>query len=223
MRILIAESDKMLARMIKMMLSRSGYEAECVENGAEAVEFLRCGDYDGAVVDAALTRINGVGVLRQVRERGILTPIMILTAQSSVDDIVFSLDSGANDCLAKPFDSRELVARVRAMTRSHVRPTSCVLTLGNVSLDRRNFDLIAPGGKTTLTNKEFQVLEMLIAAPNTLIRTDAMFTKIWGSENSAEINVIWVNVSSIRKKLTQLNADVRIKTVRNVGYLIESN
>lgn len=222
MRILIAEGDTMFARMIKTMLSRSGYEAECVENGQDAIEYLKYGNYDGAIIDAVLSRINGFDVLVQAREYGVQTPVMVLTAKYSVEETVLCLDSGANDVMAKPLDMREVIARVRAMTRSGFSVVSSVLKLGNLTLDRRNFELSSPDGKFTLTNKEFQVMEMLIMNPSTLIRTDSIFDKVWGAENEVEINVIWVNVSSLRKKLAALNAGVRIKTVRNVGYLMET-
>lgn len=221
MRILLAESDKILARMIRMMLARSGYEAECVESGTEAIEYLKCGNYDGAIVDTVLMQLSGFDVLYQIRQSGLHTPVLMLTGKENVEETVMLLDGGANDCMTKPFDSRELVARVRAMTRKGVQPTPPVMTLGDIALDKRNFQLSSPHGKFTLTNKEFQILEMLILNPAALVSTDTIYEKVWGYDNNAEINVIWVNISSIRKKLAALNGRVRIKTVRNVGYMIE--
>lgn len=223
MRILIAEGDKILAQMLKMVLSRSGFVADVVENGEEAKEYLKCGNYDGAIIEAVLTRISGFDAMISTRNEGIETPIMILTARAGVEETVMFLDAGANDVMVKPFDVRELTARVRAMTRKYSGSIASFLRIGNLTLDRRNFELITGEGRAELTGKEFQLIELLLLNTGVLIRTDKIFEKIWGFDSKVEINVIWVNISAIRKKLSRIGANVQIRSVRNVGYRIDEN
>lgn len=221
MRILVAEGDRNLADMLKKLLMRSGFEADHVENGADAREYLKCGNYDGAIVDHVLVRLSGLDVVMTAREDGVQTPILILTAKTGVEETVRFLDAGANDVVLKPFDVRELTARVRAMTRNNTGQATSLLKIGNVTLDRRNFELSTPFGTVELTGKEFQVIELLMFNPGVLIRTENIFDKIWGLDGKASVNVIWVNISAIRKKLSSLQADVKIRSVRNVGYRID--
>ncbi len=221
MRILVAEGDRNLAGMLKMLMMRGGFEADLVENGAEAREYLKCGNYDGAIVDHILVRLSGFEVVLKAREDGVQTPIMILTARTGVEETVRFLDAGANDVLLKPFDAREFMARIRAMTRKNTGHATALLKIGNLTLDRRNFELSTPFGAVELTGKEFQVIELLMFNPGVLIRTESIFDKIWGFDGKVSVNVIWVNISAIRKKLSGLQADVKIRSVRNVGYRID--
>lgn len=221
MRILVAEADRNFAEMLKKLLMRSGFEADLVENGADAREYLKCGNYDGAIVDHVLVRLSSLDVVRTARENGVQTPILILMAKTNVEETVRFLDAGANDVVLKPFDIRELTARVRAMTCRNTGHATALLKIGNVTLDRRNFELSTPFGAVELTGKEFQVTELLMVNPGVLIRTESIFDKIWGLDGKASVNVIWVNISAIRKKLSRLQADVKIRSVRNVGYRID--
>lgn len=221
MRILIAEADRSLAQIMKVMCTRGGMETDLVLNGTDAVEYLKLGSYDGAVIDAVLPRLSGFDVLIQIRESGVQTPCLTLTSKDSVEETVSYLDAGANDVLRKPFDAREMMARIRAMTRKNTGRASSLLTIGNLSLDRRNMELSTPSGCITLTMKEFQLIEMMMFNPGVLVHSNRIFEKIWGCDSKVEINVVWVNMSNIRKALKCLNANVRIRTVRNVGYRIE--
>ena len=145
----------------------------------------------------------------------------MLTAKSEVDDKVLGLDSGANDYLTKPFAVQELLARIRAMTRNNTAQNTSKITAGNITLDRASFELSSPFGSFRLANREFQMMEMLISNPNCLISTERFMEKIWGYDNNAEIGVVWVYISYLRKKLTVLKANIKIKAVRNAGYLLE--
>lgn len=159
--------------------------------------------------------------MRKVREKGNLIPILLLTAKSEVDDKVEGLDAGANDYLTKPFHSKELLARIRAITRTQAAQTTSKLTFGNVTLDQATFELSTAKGSFRLANKEFQMLELMMSNPHQLISSERFLEKIWGYDSDTEINVVWVYISYLRKKLTALHADIQIKATRNAGYSLE--
>ena len=162
------------------------------------------------------------GVLKKLRENGNDIPVLILTARSEVDDKVLGLDSGANYYLTKPFDTKELLATIRAITRGSAGG-GAKLVFGNLSLDRSTFELSSPTGSFRLANKEFQLMELLMLNPHQVISTEKLMEKIWGFDSEAEINVVWVYVSYLRKKLSALGSSVSIKASRNVGYTLEEN
>ena len=149
-------------------------------------------NYDGVILDIMMPRMDGLTVLRKVREKGNRIPILLLTARSEVDDKVEGLDAGANDYLAKPFHPKELLARIRAITRIQTAQTNSRLTVGNVTLDRVTFELSTGKGSFRLANKEFQMLELLMCNPHQLISSERFLEKIWGYDSEAEINVVWV-------------------------------
>lgn len=221
MRILVVEDETSLARAITELLKKNNYEAEAVHNGRDACEFLLSGIYDAAILDIMLPGKDGIEVLKEVRGSGATLPILLLTAKSSVSDKVLGLDSGANDYLTKPFNVRELMARVRAMTRPLEQPTS-VMTFGNISLNRANFELSSPYGSHRLASKEYQMMELFMANPNTLFSTDRLFEKIWGYQSDVQVSTVWVYVSYLRKKLQSLHANIEIKVTRNAGYSLEA-
>ncbi|MBQ9045084.1 MAG: response regulator transcription factor [Oscillospiraceae bacterium] len=221
MRILFAEDEKSLSRAVTAMLEKSNFSVDAVYDGQDALDYLRAGNYDGAILDIMMPKMDGIEVLKTIRAEGIRTPVLMLTAKAEVDDKVLGLDSGANDYLTKPFSSKELLARIRAMTRSQTAQQSSVLSFGNITLDQSTYMLSGPGGSFRLANKEFQMLETLMANPHHLISSERFLEKIWGYDSDAEINVVWVYISYLRKKLTALNANVQIKATRNAGYSLE--
>lgn len=221
MRLLLAEDEKSLSRAVTVLLRKSNYEVDSVYDGEEALAYLSSGNYDGAILDIMMPKVDGIEVLRQLRGRGSRLPVLLLTAKAEVDDKVLGLDSGANDYLTKPFASQELLARIRAMTREQTGQTTSQLHVGNVTLDRATFELSTPSGSLRLANKEFQMLELLMCNPRNLISTERFLEKIWGYDNEAEINVVWVYISYLRKKLAALHSNVQIKARRNVGYSLE--
>ena len=220
MRILLAEDEKALARAVAKIFEKNNYSVDVVYNGEDALDYIEAGNYDAAVLDIMMPKMDGITVLKKVREACNQIPILTLTAKAEIDDKVLGLDSGANDYLAKPFDSRELLARVRSITRTRAEVDS-KLTMGNITLDRASYELSSPTGKFKLANKEYQMMELFLSNPHHLISADRFMEKIWGYDSDAEINVVWVYISYLRKKLTALKANVQIKASRNAGYSLE--
>lgn len=221
MRLLLAEDEKALSKALVAILERSNYSVDAVYDGQSALDYLEMDNYDAVVLDIMMPKVDGLTVLKKVRERGSLIPVLILTAKSQVDDKVEGLDAGANDYLAKPFHSKELLARIRAITRTQTAQGNSKLTKGNITLDRATFELSTSMGSFRLANKEFQMLELMMSNPNQLISSERFLEKIWGYDTEAEINVVWVYVSYLRKKLSALHANVQIKAARNAGYSLE--
>ncbi len=221
MRLLLAEDERSLSRAIRTILEKNNYAVDTVYDGEEASNYLDAGNYDGVILDVMMPKRDGISVLKELRSRGSAVPVLILTAKSEVDDKVLGLDSGANDYLTKPFNSKELLARIRAMTRAQTVQTTSELKVGNVTLDQATFELRGPGGSFRLAGKEFQMLEMLMSNPRNLISTERFMEKIWGYDSEAEIGVVWVYISYLRKKLAALKADIQIKATRNAGYSLE--
>ena len=221
MRLLLAEDEKELSNAIVAVLKHNNYSVDAVYDGEEALSYILTGDYDCAVLDVMMPLMDGFEVLRQVRAKGMTIPVMMLTAKSQIDDKVEGLDLGANDYLTKPFESRELLTRIRAITRSVTPVADNTLKYGNVSLNRANFELSTGSGSVKLAAKEFQMMEYLMANPGVLISTDRFMDKVWGLDSEADISVVWTNLSYLRKKLAQIKANVKIKATRNAGYSLE--
>lgn len=221
MRLLLAEDEKALSKALTTILERNHYSVDPVYDGQAALEYLEGDNYDGVILDIMMPKVDVITVLREIRKKGNAIPVLLLTAKSEVDDKVLGLDSGANDYLTKPFHTKELLARIRAMTRPQAAAVNSRLQMGNVTLDRATFELSTPSGSFRLANKEFQILEILMSQPHNLISSERFMEKIWGYDSEAEINVVWVYISYLRKKLTALHANIQIKATRNVGYSLE--
>lgn len=221
MRLLLAEDERELSNALVAILKHNNYSVDVVYNGEDALNFIQTENYDGVILDIMMPKMDGITVLRKIREQGNDVPVLILTAKSDIDDRVLGLDSGADDYLSKPFAAKELLARIRSVTRRKTEAVSSLLTFGNISLNCANFELTSPQGSIRLQNKEFQMLEMLIANPKQLISAERFLEKIWGYDSDTEINVVWVYISYLRKKLAALEADIQIKATRNQGYSLE--
>lgn len=221
MRLLLAEDERALSKALATILERSNYSVDTVYDGEAALEYLAADNYDGVILDIMMPKKDGITVLKELRSRGSKIPVLILTAKSEVDDKVLGLDSGANDYLTKPFHSRELLARIRAMTRAQSSQTSSVLQMGNITLDQRTYELSSPTDSFRLANREFQILELLMQNPGNLISAERLMEKIWGYDSETEISVVWVYISYLRKKLSALGANIQIRATRNVGYCLE--
>lgn len=220
MRLLLAEDEKSLSRAIVTILQRNNYSVDAVYNGKELLEYLTSNIYDGVILDVMMPEMDGITALRELRASGNRIPVLILSAKSEVDDKVLGLDSGANDYLTKPFSVAELLARIRAMTRSGAEQMDSRLSFGNLTLDCAGYSMSTPDGKLQLANKEFQILELLMRQPGQVLSAEQLMEKVWGFDSDSEINVVWTYISYLRKKLSALHADVEIRAKRNAGYLM---
>lgn len=223
MRLLLAEDEEDMSNALVKILKSNNYSVDAVYNGNDALDYLMSDIYDGAILDIMMPVMSGIDALKEARANGIKTPVLLLTAKSEVDDRVEGLDSGADDYLTKPFAMKELLARVRALTRRREEVVDSLLEYGNVSLDRLTYQLSTPKGGVKLGNKDFQMLEMLITNPGQIISVDQFMDKIWGYDSDAELNVVWVYISNLRKKLKSLEADITIKAHRGIGYSLTKN
>ena len=221
MRLLYAEDERSLARAVSTILRKNNYSVDVVYDGRSALDYLETENYDGAILDVMMPKLDGFEVLRRMRARGDGTPVLLLTAKSEIDDRVEGLDSGANDYLTKPFDMKELLARIRAMTRVLSVQPDKTISFGKVTLDCASYVLSGPGGSTKLAGKEFQMMEMLMRNPRKLVSTETFMDRIWGYDSEAELNTVWVYISTLRKKLKGIGADIEIKAQRGAGYYLE--
>ncbi len=221
MRLLLAEDERELSEALAAVLRHNHYSVDTVYDGQEALDYLEGMEYDGVILDIMMPKKSGLEVLRTIRSRKNTVPVLLLTAKTQVDDRVEGLDAGADDYLGKPFAMKELLARVRAMTRRQSGLTDNVLTVGNLNLDRSSFDLFVGDDRIHLANKDFQMMEMLMVNPGQVLSTERFMEKIWGYDSEADISVVWVYISYLRKKLNAVHADIQIKAMRNAGYTLE--
>lgn len=228
MRILVAEDDGRLLKSLVHILSMHHFSvdgvdngADGVDNGADALEYAGSGAYDGLVLDIMMPGPDGLQVLRRLRQQGITTPALFLTARTEVSQRVEGLNAGADDYLPKPFSTDELLARVRAMLRRRDFFTPDLLTLGAVSLNRSTYELSCREQTLSLSGKEFQVLELLMEHPRSVLSTDQIITRVWGWDTDVDTSVVWVHISNLRKKLNALSAPVRLRFLRGAGYVLE--
>ena len=218
MRILVAEDEIDLAEALKMMLEMQKYSVEMVHDGEDALFYAESTPYDLILLDVMMPKKNGIEVVRELRSNGIHTPVLMLTAKSQLEDKVTGLEEGADDYLTKPFEGAELLARVKSLLRRPNVFVASVMILGNVELNRDTFTMMTSKGQVLLNNKEFQLMEYFMMNSNQVLSTDLIMEKVWGLDSEAEINVVWVNISSLRKKLATIEADVTIKSARGLGY-----
>lgn len=220
MKLLLAEDEPSLARALKVILEKNFYTVEVVDNGADALDYLLIADYDCAILDIMMPKMDGLTVLKEVRKQKKTLPVLMLTAKSEIDDRVAGLDSGANDYLTKPFDPKELLARIRAMTRSFDAADSH-LSFGNTVLNRSTGILRVHDRELRLANKEYQILELFLSRPGHIISADQLFDKVWDADSEADISTVWVHISNIRKKISAMGSDIQIRAVRGSGYVLE--
>ena len=221
MRILIAEDDPKLLKSLVHLFELNHYMADGVFDGVSAYDYAATGEYDGLVFDIMMPGMDGVTVLRRLREKGITTPTLFLTAKTETYQRVEGLDAGADDYLPKPFSTPELLARVRAMLRRKDHFTPDILKFSALALNRSTCELCFDGHTQMLGGKEFQIMEMLMQQPSMIISTERFLTHIWNWETTVDTSVVWVHVSNLRKKIEALGAPVRIRFVRGAGYILE--
>lgn len=221
MRLLLAEDEKALSKALTAILERNHYSVDAIYDGEEALAYLQSDTYDAVILDIMMPKKDGIEVLKELRKAQNNIPVLLLTAKAEIDDKVLGLDAGANDYLTKPFHTRELLARIRAMTRVNTSQMNSLIQMGNITLNQATLELSSNYGSVRLANKEFQMMEMLMSNPHNLIPTERFMEKIWGYDSEAELNVVWVYISYLRKKLLALHANIQIKATRNAGYSLE--
>lgn len=223
MRLLLAEDEKEMAHALQAVFLHNHYSVDVVYNGTDAADWAESGNYDGLILDIMMPGKSGLEVLMELRKKGNQVPVLLLTAKGEIEDRVTGLDLGADDYLTKPFAMKELLARIRAMTRRKGEVSSNTLEFEGLTLKRETFDLGYQKERIPLGNREYQMMEMLMANPGTLISAEQFMEKIWGYDTEVEMNVVWVYISYLRKKIQSLQAPVMIRAVRGVGYKLEKN
>lgn len=221
MKLLLAEDDASLRRALLALLQKNSYSVDPVDNGEDALEYLRTGQYDGAVLDIMMPKKDGLQVLSALRQEENQVPILLLTAKAEIDDKVAGLDLGANDYLTKPFDLRELLARLRVLTRKQGLQQTNQLRIGNTRLDTASHTLSGPEGCYKLANKEYQTILLLMRNPGVLLSPARFLENIWDPDSRAEDNTVWTYISYLRRKLDAIGSDLQITTRRNAGYVLE--
>lgn len=221
MKLLYAEDEISMSEAIVDILEYHNYIVDAVYDGAAALDYARLEHYDGIILDIMMPNKSGLEVLQELRREGCRTPILLLTAKSEIEDRIIGLDAGADDYLPKPFDMGELLARVRAMLRRKEEYTPNILTVGNISLDLQSYELKGNGHSVFLPKLEYRLMELLMLNKGIYLSTEDILVKVWGYDTESEIGVVWVYISYLRKKLSELNANIAIKAKRNVGYTLE--
>lgn len=221
MKLLYAEDEKSMSEAVKDILEYHNYVVDAVYNGRDALDYAMEEYYDGIILDIMMPELSGIEVLQKLRAIGNKTPILLLTAKADIEDRITGLDAGADDYLPKPFNMGELLARVRAMLRRREKFTPNILKAGNISLNMQSYELLCNGQSFTLPKLEYQMMELLMLNKGIYLSTEDLLTKVWGYETNADIGVVWVYISYLRKRLTALNANVEIKAKRNIGYTLE--
>ena len=221
MKLLLAEDDKELSNSIVRVLKFNEYDVDQAFDGQEALDYLEYVNYDLLILDVMMPKLDGISVVKRLREKGNNIPVLMLTALGDINDKVNGLDSGADDYLTKPFVIKELMARIRALVRRSDKVILETSKIGELELDKNNFEIKYKDKSERLTAKEFKLMELLIKNQNMLISTEKIMEEIWDLDSDAEINVVWVFISALRKKLQSINANYEIKAVRGVGYRLE--
>lgn len=222
MKLLLAEDERDLADALTVLLERNKYTVDTVYNGRDAYEYASTGEYDGVILDIMMPQLTGLQVVTRLREDGVTTPVMLLTAKGQKDDRITGFDAGADDYLPKPFATDELLDRIRALLRRSGDYKSTVLALGTLSLDCGSGVLSDTGGSARLSGREFQIMELFMRSPSMIISADRIIERVWGWESDTEVCSVWVHISNLRKKLRSIDSAVEINAVRGMGYVLEA-
>lgn len=220
MRLLIAEDDPRLLKSLIHIFEQNKFTVDGVTNGEDALLYAQTEVYDGVILDIMMPGMDGISVLKKLRQSGMKTPALFLTARTEVEQRVEGLDAGADDYLPKPFSTAELLARVRAMLRRRDNYMPDLLTYQGVVLDRSTYQISFQEEFQNLSGKEYQILEMLMENPKVIVSTDKIMTRVWGWNSEVDMSVVWVHISNIRKKLDAIRAPLEIRFVRGAGYVL---
>ena len=221
MHLLIAEDELDLAEALTVFFEKNHFTVDAVHNGFDAYEYAATGAYDAVILDVMMPKMDGIQVLERLRSEGRSTPIMMLTAKGQKNDRITGFNAGADDYLPKPFDPDEWLSRVRAMLRRGTAYQPSVLSYGDVTLDPATGLLERGGQSLRLSGREFQVMELFLRNPRQVFSAERIMERVWGWDNAAEINVVWVNISNLRKKLKSIGSRLSLKANRGLGYVLE--
>ena len=222
MRLLIAEDELDLAEVLAVFFEKNHFAVDTVHNGFDAYEYAVSGAYDAIILDVMMPKMNGIEVLQKLRAEGVNTPIMMLTARGEKDDRITGFNAGADDYLPKPFDPDELISRVRAMLRRSEAYRPTVLAFGDLTLDPASGVLACGSESVRLGGREFQIMELFMRNPGQVFSAERIMEKVWGWDNEAEINVVWVNISNLRKKMKAIVSTAALAANRGLGYILEA-
>lgn len=223
MKLLIAEDELDLAEALAFFFERNHFTVDTVHNGADACDYAASGSYDAIILDVMMPKLNGIQVLERLRSEGVATPIMMLTAKGQKDDRITGFNAGADDYLPKPFDPDELLSRVRAILRRGNAYQPTVLSYGDLTLNPATGELTCGERHIRLSGREFQVMELFLRSPQQAFSADRIMEQVWGWDNEAEINVVWVNISNLRKRLKSIGSRVTLRANRGLGYILEAD
>lgn len=223
MKLLFAEDEIAMSEAVCDILTYHHYIVDAVYDGVTALEYAKAEKYDGIILDIMMPGMNGIEVLKNLRKEGIATPVLLLTAKAEVEDKIEGLDAGADDYLAKPFAMGELLARVRALLRRRESYTPNLMECGNVVLDGNTYELRGKNQSFVLSKIEYRMMELFMLNRGIYLSTEDILVKVWGYDTDAELGIVWVYISNLRKKLVALNANVEIKAKRNIGYTLEES
>lgn len=221
MNILIVEDETALAEAVEHILRKAGHSADRVADGQSALDYIRVGTYDLILLDIMLPKLDGLSVLRQMRSEGVQTPVLMLTARTTVPDKVAGLNAGADDYLTKPFDPEELLARVGAMTRRKGSMVLNEISFQDLTLDLNTVTLRRGERDVQLSPKEFALARLMLSEPNMTYSKDLLISRAWGLDSEATDNNVEAYISFLRKKLRYLGSEVTIKNLQKIGYRLE--
>ncbi len=221
MRILLVEDERGLSKALTAILKHNQYSVDAVYDGQAAIESFDEDLYDLVLLDVMLPKKDGLTVLKEIRKKSNRVAVVLLTAKSQMEDKITGLNCGADDYITKPFEMRELLARIRAAVRRTGAQTENILTFGNLTLNRTSYEISVSGKAMRLGHKEYQMLEMMMLSPSAVISAERFMEKIWGYDSETEMSVVWVYLSNLRKKFTELKANVKIRANRSIGYSLE--
>lgn len=221
MRLLIAEDERDLAEALTVFFEKNQFSVDTVNDGLSAYEYASSGEYDAIILDVMMPKLSGIEVLQRLRGEGVKTPVMMLTAKTQKEDRITGFNVGADDYLPKPFEPDELICRVRAMLRRSGEYKPIVLSFGGLRLNTASGSLECGEESSRLSGREFQVMELFMRSPGIVFSADRIMERVWGWDSEAEINVVWVHISNLRKKLRAIGSAVSIYANRGLGYVLE--
>lgn len=221
MKLLLAEDEEAMSEALVDILEYHRYQVDAVFDGAQALDYIHAGDYDGIILDIMMPVRSGLDVLMQIRAEGNRTPVLLLTARSQIEDRIEGLDRGADDYLTKPFHMGELLARVRAMLRRREEFTPDIRTFGDVTLNPQTSVLGCGGRVTELSRLECRLMDVLMLNHGIYLSSEDLLEKVWGYDSEADVGSVWVYISYLRKQLAKVGSGVKVKAKRGTGYMLQ--